>query len=131
MKMSSKKFQDKKKNNLSQGIGNFMKIFSFILLIQFLFLSSGCNKIVKPIAGNFNLNVDEARKELSLDTKKFLENIFKDVDKKCFMDTHVHAVGLGSGGTKNWVNPVMRTWTKPKELLRFFVYMSASGVTDI
>jgi predicted TIM-barrel fold metal-dependent hydrolase len=56
---------------------------------------------------------------------------FDDVDPARLVDYHTHIVGLGAGGTGNFLNPKMLTRRNPLRYLKFAVYLSASGVKDL
>lgn len=94
-------------------------------------LMTGCNYVVSPIAGNFNLNINEEKAKLSPEAKKLIDQTFEGLDPKCTVDFHVHAVGLGANGSGAWVNPKMLDMFSPKSFMKYNVYMSASGITDI
>lgn len=97
------------------------------LLFTALILSS-CSVMVKPIAGNFKDNPNEMREKISPKAKELIEESFKEI--KEHRDYHVHAVGMGTNGTSNWVNPGMNSWLAPYKKLQYSVYMSASGIKD-
>lgn len=92
-------------------------------------MMSSCSVMVKPIAGNFKDNPNEMRDKISPKAIELIEESFKDV--KVHRDYHVHAVGMGTNGTNNWVNPAMNNWLTPYKKLQYNVYMSASGITDV
>ena len=102
-----------------------LKILSLAVLV------SACSYLVHPIAGNFNEDPEEAKKELSPEAKKILDNTFKDLDPKCLIDTHLHAVGNGEDNSGNWVNADMASLFAPYKKLQFNVYLSASGISDL
>ena len=103
----------------------------FFVFIGILILFSSCSAIVTPIAGSFDHEPEEMDKKMAPETKKFLNDIFKGIDNSCLSDFHVHAVGMGTHGTKNWVNPKMQSMTSPYKYLQYKVYMSASGINDL
>lgn len=94
-------------------------------------LLTSCQYFVRPIAGNFNLNILEEKAKLSDEAKKIIDDTFKGLDPKCTVDFHVHAVGLGANQSGAWVNPKMLDKMSPKHFTKYNVYMSASGITDI
>lgn len=100
-----------------------------ISLIALLF-SFSCQKIVRPIAGNFKHDIDEAKKTLTPETKKYIDEAFKGTRPECNVDFHVHAVGVGAGDTGAWVNPNMMKIFSLKHYIKYQVYMSASGILD-
>ncbi len=92
---------------------------------------SSCQLMVTPIAGNFSGKPDELEATLEDEDKKNIEDAFKGLNNKCAVDFHVHAVGVGAGGTGLWVNPNMSKPTNFKEYIKYNVYMNASGIEDI
>ena len=44
-------------------------------------------------------------------------------------DVHVHLFGIGDGGGRIWVNPVMRSWIHPFELIHTEFYANAACAT--
>jgi uncharacterized protein len=105
-----------------------MKTFSLALV---LILLTSCSAIVTPIAGSFDYEPGEMDKKMTPETKEFLNQIFKGIDNSCQQDFHVHAVGMGTHGTHNWVNPKMQSMSSPYKYLQYKVYMSASGIDDL
>ncbi|MCO4795463.1 MAG: amidohydrolase family protein [Bacteriovoracaceae bacterium] len=102
-----------------------------ILFCISLIILSSCSAIVTPIGGSFDYEPEQMNKKMSAETKSFLDDIFKGIDNDCLEDFHVHAVGLGTHGTNNWVNPEMQSMAHPYKYLQYKVYMSASGIDDI
>lgn len=103
---------------------------SIFLTITFLILFSSCQKVVKPIAGNFQDNIEEAKGALSKETRAYIEKAFEGSESECHVDFHVHAVGVGAEGTGAWVNPKMMNIFSLKHYIKYQVYMSASGIKD-
>lgn len=102
-----------------------------VLTSLLILLLTSCSAIVTPIAGSFDYEPEQMDKKMSAETKKFLDGVFNGIDNSCQSDFHVHAVGLGTHGTNNWVNPNMQTMSKPYKYLQYKVYMSASGIDDL
>ncbi len=99
------------------------------LIVTLSFISFySCSFIVTPIAGNFASDPAKMYKELSLDAIQLINKSFVGLDKGCLQDFHVHAVGTGSKGTGNWVNPNMQKIFNPFKYIQFNVYMNASGI---
>lgn len=96
-----------------------------------LLLLSSCSLFIDKIAGDFDKDPDVMLKELTPKTKKFLDDSFKDINLSCLHDVHVHAVGVGAGGTGNWVNPDMMSLANPWKFLQYKVYLSASDLKDL
>lgn len=101
------------------------------LITATFFLLNSCQMMVTPIAGNFSGKPTEMESALNDEDKKNIEEAFKGLNNKCAVDFHVHAVGVGAGGTGLWVNPKMSKPTNFKEYIKYNVYMNASGIEDI
>lgn len=67
---------------------------------------------------------------LSDEAKALLARAWEGVDSTRVLDTHVHLVGIGAGGTGCFVHPHMMSWLHPLPALKFSIYMRASGVRD-
>ncbi len=100
-------------------------------VILALFLLPGCSVFIDKIAGDFEKDPVVMLNDLKPKTKKFLDQAFEGINPKCLRDVHVHAVGNGSGGTGNWVNPDMMSLSHPYKFLQYKVYLSASGLEDL
>ena len=85
---------------------------SFLLI----FLFSSCSIIVKPIAGDFEGKPEELNEKVSDRTKALINKSFEGI--KEHLDYHVHAVGMGTDHTHNWVNPHMTSWLEPYKNLQ-------------
>ncbi len=98
-----------------------------LLVSSFIF---SCQTMVSPIGGNFNPNIEEAKKNLSPETKEFIERAFADFDfqKECLVDFHLHAVGMGVHEGKTWVNPEMSSLSDPHTFIKYNVFKSAGGI---
>jgi predicted TIM-barrel fold metal-dependent hydrolase len=68
--------------------------------------------------------------KISPGASDLIKRAFDDVDPQRLVDHHVHIAGLGSNGSKAFVNAKMRTWKHPFHRLKFKVYMSSAGVED-
>ena len=103
-------------------------IFSLCFLMTSLLCS--CQTMVSPIGGSFNDNIEEAKKELSPETKEFIEKAFADFNfqKECLVDFHLHAVGMGVHKGKTWVNPAMSSLSDPHTYIKYNVFKSAGGI---
>ena len=108
-----------------------LKTMNSIKVLSCLVLLSACSYLVHPIAGNFNDDPEQAKLELSPAATKLLDETFKDLDKGCLVDVHVHAVGNGEDNSGNWVNQDMASIFAPYKRLQFNVYLSASGIDDL
>jgi predicted TIM-barrel fold metal-dependent hydrolase len=67
-----------------------------------------------------------------VDPQTLVERAMAGIDKDRFIDTHVHVIGNGAGGTGCTVHPRMTDlWSHPMDWIRFQVYTRASGITDL
>jgi predicted TIM-barrel fold metal-dependent hydrolase len=84
--------------------------------------SSGCFRLARPGA---------ADKPLSEAARAMWRHAWSDLDAREVLDTHVHVVGIGEGGTGCWVNPTaLQTLAHPIQAARFDIYKTAAGVKD-
>jgi uncharacterized protein len=84
--------------------------------------ASGCFRLARQGA---------AEKPLSEAARSLWLRAWKDIDARQVIDTHVHVVGLGKGGTGAWVNPHMQqTLAHPILAARFSIYKAAAGVEN-
>lgn len=102
--------------------------FYFLFFFLFTFITSSCQLLVKPIAGDFNNHPEKLNENSSELTKKLIDNAFTGLENKCMVDYHVHAVGVGAHSSGNWVNPNMSKFFNFYSNLQYNVYMSASGI---
>jgi len=86
--------------------------------------------LIHYIGGAFNHNPHELAGNVSKHASDLIKRAFDDVDPQRLVDHHVHIAGLGSNGSRAFVNAKMRTWTHPFHRLKFKVYMSSAGVAD-
>lgn len=56
---------------------------------------------------------------------------WQGLDPARVIDSHVHVVGLGAGGTGCTVGERMQSMANPAEYFKFSVYLNASGVTEL
>src|SRR5262245_46603644 len=59
---------------------------------------------------------------LSAGARELLDRAWTGLDPARVLDTHVHVVGLGTGGTGCWANPRMTTPLHPVQYARFSIY---------
>ena len=105
-----------------------MKIF-LITILLFLLISSFVyrNFFINKIGGNFSKN-----KELSKEAKQMIKEAFKGINKKKFIDCHVHILGVDKKNTGCFVNPNMQNFFKaPIEYIKYKIYLSSSGIKKI
>ena len=86
--------------------------------------------LIHSIGGAFTRRPEELNLRLSAKSSDLVRRAFDDIDPERLIDHHVHVAGLGVGGTNNFVNRKMRTWTHPFHRVKFKVYMSSAGVVD-
>lgn len=70
-------------------------------------------------------------KPLSDEARALIATAWKGLDPKRVLDTHVHVVGLGRGGSGCEVGPRLQSVLNPMEYMKFSIYLAASGVTDL
>ena len=68
---------------------------------------------------------------LSKDALAMVERAWAGLDPKRVLDTHVHVVGIGRGGTGCEVGERLQSAFNPLEYMKFSIYLEASGVTDL
>ena len=83
------------------------------------------------IGGAYGREPHELKDRLSPRAADLIKWAFDDVDPSRLVDYHTHVVGVGAGGTGNFLNPAMRSARRPLKFLKFSVYLSASGISDM
>ena len=86
--------------------------------------------LIHYIGGAFTQPPQELSRKISQSASDLIKRAFDDIDPQRLVDHHVHIAGLGSNGSKAFVNSKMRTWKHPFHRLKFKVYMSSAGVED-
>jgi uncharacterized protein len=86
--------------------------------------------LIHHIGGAFNRSPHELADNISQRASDLIKRAFDDIDPQRLVDHHVHIAGLGSNGSRAFVNAKMRTWLHPFHRLKFKVYMSSTGVDD-
>ena len=86
--------------------------------------------LIHYIGGAFKQAPQELSSRISQDASELIKRAFDDVDPQRLVDHHVHIAGLGSNGSRAFVNAKMRTWKHPFHRLKFKVYMSSAGVAE-
>jgi predicted TIM-barrel fold metal-dependent hydrolase len=87
--------------------------------------------LLDHIGGAFRHQPEELRDRLSQKASDLVKRAFEDIDPQRLIDHHTHIAGLGSGDTNAFANPKMLTWRHPSYHLKFKVYLSAAGVSDV
>ena len=106
------------------------KMLVHIVLMIFAVMVSGCF-VIDSVGGAFSFEPEAIESGLSPEAKELVQRAFADVDRKKLADYHVHLVGLGVGGTGNWINPKMRSLLHPGKRIRYSVYLSAGCIDDL
>ena len=86
--------------------------------------------LIHYIGGAFKQTPQELSHKISQSASDLIKRVFDDIDPSRLVDHHVHIAGLGSNGSRAFVNAKMRTWKHPFHRLKFKVYMSSTGVSD-
>ncbi|MFZ5444520.1 MAG: amidohydrolase family protein [Myxococcota bacterium] len=68
---------------------------------------------------------------LSRGARDLIARAWAGLDPMRVLDTHVHVVGLGRGGTGCEVGARLQSPLNPGEYFKFSIYLAASGVTDL
>lgn len=68
---------------------------------------------------------------LSKEAMALIERAWTGLDPARVLDSHVHVVGLGCGGTGCEVGERLQSAFNPLESLKFSIYLEASGVDDL
>lgn len=68
---------------------------------------------------------------LSRAALELIAKAWQGLDPKRVIDTHVHVVGLGRGGTGCTVGERLQSALNPLEYMKFSIYLEASGVKDL
>ena len=89
-----------------------------------------CVSACSSIGGAFNGQPEDLQK-ISPEAQTLVKNAYADLNEGQVMDYHTHIVGLGKGGTGAYVNPAKQTLLHPIEYLKFGVFISGSGITDV
>ncbi|MFT3713740.1 MAG: amidohydrolase family protein [Archangium sp.] len=68
---------------------------------------------------------------LSQGAKDLIARAWKGLDPARVLDTHVHVVGLGKGGSGCEVGERLQSVLNPMEYMKFSIYLAASGVSSL
>ncbi len=101
-----------------------------LFTVTFLLNLYSCQRMVTPIAGNFSADIVGQKSKLSAFAKELIEDRIIIPNGKCSIDFHVHAVGMGRGGSGAWVNPKMTSFWHIPSYMKYLVYSSAGGITS-
>lgn len=87
--------------------------------------------LIHRLGGAFTSQPAQLKDKLSTKAGDLVKRAYDDIDPAQFVDHHTHIAGIGTGGTGNFVNPKMLSWSYPFHHLKFKVYLSAAGVKDV
>jgi len=68
---------------------------------------------------------------LSDAAQALIAKAWEGLDPRRVLDTHVHVVGVGAGGTGCKLGERMQSPLNPAEYLKFTIYLEAAGITDM
>lgn len=68
---------------------------------------------------------------LSSGARELIARAWQGLDPARVLDTHVHVVGLGKGGTGCEVGERLQSMLNPMEYMKFSIYLAASGVSNL
>ena len=108
-----------------------MPAINLTLFLLSMLLFNSCQKLVAPIGGNFAHDIMAQKKKLSKEAIELIEDNLIIPTGRCAVDFHVHAVGMGKGGSGAWVNPKMTDFWHLPSYLKYLVYSSAGGITSL
>lgn len=91
----------------------------------------GYPALIRALGGAWQEVEPGWRAQLSPAAHELVERSLEGLDPGRLVDVHVHLAGLGAGGSGCEVHPHMRSWLSPVERVRFELYLSASGVTEL
>jgi predicted TIM-barrel fold metal-dependent hydrolase len=86
---------------------------------------------MRAFGGAWSEQPDRFRSEASAEAEALVDAALDGLDLERYVDCHVHALGLGVGGTGCWVNPNKLTWRQPWDRLQFELYAGAAGINDL
>ena len=87
--------------------------------------------LIDALGGAFTRRPDELAKHLSADAHALVKSAFEGIEPDQMLDYHTHLVGLGENGSGCFVHPGMLSWWSVTRRVRFEVYRSAAGITDL
>ena len=68
---------------------------------------------------------------LSPGARALVDRAWDGIDPDRLVDYHTHLIGLGTSGSGAFASPEMRSWLHITKRVRFDVYVSAAGITDL
>jgi len=106
----------------------FFHLFTFSLALLAL---QGCDYVIKKIGGNFQGSPQELNSKVSAKTLKTMQQVTSGIRPECYHDFHIHLAGVGHNQSGIYVNPKGLQKKNISDYLKFKIYLSAAGVTDI
>jgi hypothetical protein len=67
---------------------------------------------------------------LSDEALALIEHCFEGIDRTRMLDSHVHLIGLGAGGSGCWIHPEMMSRMHPINRLRYDMFAGALGMQN-
>lgn len=86
--------------------------------------------LLRRLSGAFTKRPENFARDASPAARDLLARVFEGLGAAPLQDHHVHVVGLGVGGTGNFVNPAMQSWKNPFRRLRYEAYLSGAAIED-
>ncbi len=87
--------------------------------------------LIHRLGGAFTSQPSQLKDKLSTKASDLVKRAYDDIDPTRLVDHHTHIAGLGTGGSNNFVNAKMLSWSHPFHHLKFKVYLSAAGVDEV
>jgi predicted TIM-barrel fold metal-dependent hydrolase len=97
-----------------------------VLFLLFITLLVSCS--ISILGGNFNA---EPQLKLSAGADSLLQNAYQNINPGELRDYHTHMAGTGSSKTGCFVHPKMTSVFHPLENLKFQIYKSAAGISNV
>ena len=69
-------------------------------------------------------------RRLSDEALELIERCFEGIDRTRMLDSHVHLIGLGAGGSGCWIHPKMMSRMHPINRLRYDMFAGALGMQN-
>ena len=104
-----------------------MVVMRNLLLAYILLLTTGCSSLFNVFGGNFKHGpVETIEVGLSSEAQELVKQAYEGIAKP--FDHHIHLIGKNNG---NYVNPDMQSLWHPMQYIRYRIYISAGGITDL
>ena len=86
--------------------------------------------LVQLLGRNSEREPKEMARGLSPEAQQLLAEALGGLDAVRLMDYHVHVAGLGTDGSRAYVNDAMLSWWHPLRRASFDIYANAAGIRD-